>query len=155
MMTINELATETGTPMPVMKKHLATLEKRKHWRKGRYNKTYLTEAGEKRLRELLDAAPEPEVVEDVAQFEAPHPQPVEVNLGSNTLADRLLSGHDTAVVKMTRLPNPRLLLVEHQGKDVHCLCRDNRFFVPRMKIAVRWVGNKLASVFQPRKIGRF
>ena len=160
-MTINQLAEETGFKLSVLKKHLATMKKGRHWSVGRYKQAHLTPAGEAMLRELLSPAePEPEVVEDVAPFVCETPNSVEVKLGANsqpvgTLADRMLDGHDTATVKMVRLPNTRLLLVEHAGKEVQCLCKDNRFFVPAMKIAVKWVGGKLASVFQPRKIGRW
>ena len=162
-MTINQLAEETGVKLKTLKKHLATMKKGRHWSIGRYKQTHLTPAGEAMLRDLIAAPvdkPEEQIVEDVAQFECETPNSVEVKLGTNsqpagTLAERMLDGHDIATVKMVRLPNPRLLLVEHAGKEVQCLCKDNRFFVPAMKIAVKRVGEKLASVFQPRKIGRW
>ena len=149
---IDEIATSLGADAKALK---AQLKQGKHWTVGRYNKTYLTPAGQAKAKELYatavaqDEAIEPELEEVVSE---PPAQP-ELPKGAAGLA-RLLAESETAVVKHTRFANKRVLLVTHKGNDCICLCKDSRYFTPGMVIPVRYDGNTLVSKYQPRRLGK-
>ena len=149
---IDEIATSLGADAKVLK---AQLKQGKHWTVGRYNKTYLTPAGQAKAKELYapavaqDEAIEPELEEAVSEPPAQSEPPK----GDAGLA-RLLAESETAVVKHTRFANKRVLLVTHKGSDCICLCKDSRYFTPGMVIPVRYDGNTLVSKYQPRRLGK-
>jgi hypothetical protein len=149
---IDEIATSLGADAKALK---AQLKQGKHWTVGRYNKTYLTPAGQAKAKELYapaveqDEAIEPELKEAVLEpLAQPEAQKADAGLA------RLLAESETAVVKHTRFANKRVLLVTHKGSDCICLCKDSRYFTPGMVIPVRYDGNALVSKYQPRRLGK-
>jgi len=179
---LEQFAASLGVASDQIKSLKAQLKRGKHWIVGRYNKTYLTAAGQDRLKELVAAPVEQEAdVEPVSEPETPSkpevaPSEVQASWAEASQAitealeqhgiepdapktgsalERLLAESDTAVVKHTRFTNLRVLLVHHNGSDRLCLCKDSRYFVPGMVIPVRQDGDNLVAKFQPRRLGKF
>ena len=156
---LDEIAASLGADAKALK---AQLKQGKHWTVGRYNKTYLTPAGQAKAKELCGSWAQAsdkihEQLEDAGidpyapVSETPaQPEPPKADAG---LA-RLLAESETAVVKHTRFANKRVLLVTRKDGDCICLCRDSRYFTPGMVIPVRYDGNVLVSKYQPRRLGK-
>lgn len=149
---LDDLAASLGADAKALK---AQLKQGKHWTVGRYNKTYLTPAGQAKAKELYAPAVEQDEaieakLEEAASEPPEQPEPPKADAG---LA-RLLAESETAVVKHTRFANKRVLLVTHKGSDRICLCKDSRYFTPGMVIPVRYDGNGLVSKYQPRRLGK-
>ena len=156
---LDDLAASLGADAKALK---AQLKQGKHWTVGRYNKTYLTPAGQAKAKELCGSWAQAsdkihEQLEDAgidpyAPVSEPpaQPEPPKADAG---LA-RLLAESETAVVKHTRFANKRVLLVTRKDGDCICLCRDSRYFTPGMVIPVRYDGNVLVSKYQPRRLGK-
>lgn len=154
---LDEYAVSLGMSLVQVKSAKASLKRGKHWIVGRYNKSYLTKAGQEALRQL--AAPvevqEPEVVVGVESEPAEKPVEAPQEVQNEPALARMLRESDTAVVKHTRFVNLRVLLVTHNGSDRLCQCKDSRYFVPGMVIPVRQDGENLVAKFQPRRLGKF
>lgn len=154
---LDEYAASLGMSPAQAKSAKASLKRGKHWVIGRYNKSYLTKAGQEALRQL--AAPveaqEPEVVVGVEPEPAEKPVEASQEVQNEPALARMLRESDTAVVKHTRFVNLRVLLVTHNGSDRLCQCKDSRYFVPGMVIPVRQDGENLVAKFQPRRLGKF
>lgn len=161
--SIEDFAALHSVTVESVKELKPQLKHGRHWVIGRYKKTMLTPAGQKKVLELL--------VIDNATVEAPEAS--ELPMGSQE-ADvieplvtdvppvapqsglaRLLSESDTATVLVTRMPNLKLLKVNYKGEERICKCRDSRYFVPGMVIPVRLDGDILVAKFQPRRLGKF
>lgn len=179
---LDTFATSLGVASDQLKPLKAKLKRGKHWIVGRYNKTYLTAAGQDRLKELLAAPVEQEAdVEPVSEPETPPkadvaPSEVQTSWAeasqsitealeqhgiepdapkTGSALERLLAESETATVLRTRFTNNRVLLVSFEGKERVCLCKDSRYFVPGMVIPVRPDGDNLVAKFQPRRLGKF
>jgi hypothetical protein len=180
---LEQFATSLGVASDQLKPLKAQLKRGKHWIVGRYNKTYLTAAGQDRLKELVATSVEQEAnIEPVSEPETPpeaDAAPSEVQESSwaeasqaitealeqhgiepdapktGSALGRLLAESETATVLRTRFTNNRVLLVSFKGEDRICLCKDSRYFVPGMVIPVRPDGDNLVAKFQPRRLGKF
>ena len=154
---LDEYAASLGMSPAQAKSAKASLKRGRHWIVGRYNKSFLTKAGQEALRQL--AAPvevqEPEIVVGVEseQDEKHEKAPQEVQ--NEPALARMLRESDTATVLVTRMPNRRLLKVNHHGEEKICICKDSHYFVPGMVIPVRQDGENLVAKFQPRRLGKF
>ena len=156
---LDEIAASLGADAKALK---AQLKQGKHWTVGRYNKTYLTLAGQAKAKELCGSWAEAsdkihKQLEDAgidpyAPVSETPAQPEQ--LKNEAGLARLLAESETAVVKHTRFANKRVLLVTHKGSDCICLCKDSRYFTPGMVIPVRYDGNGLVSKYQPRRLGK-
>lgn len=159
---LEQFAASLGVASDQLKPLKAQLKRGKHWIVGRYNKTYLTAAGQDKLKELVaapveqeadvesvnDAGTPPEA--DLAPSEVQEPAPK-----TGSALERLLAESETATVLRTRFTNNRVLLVSYEGTERVCLCKDSRYFVPGMVIPVRQDGDNLVAKFQPRRLGKF
>lgn len=161
--SIEDFAALHSVTVESMKELKPQLKQGRHWVIGRYKKTMLTPAGQKKALELLvidnATVEDPEASElpmgsqevDVVELPVADVPPVAPQSG---LA-RLLSESDTATVLVTRMPNLKLLKVNYKGEERICKCRDSRYFVPGMVIPVRLDGDTLVAKFQPRRLGKF
>jgi hypothetical protein len=164
--SIEDFAALHSVTVESVKELKPQLKQGRHWVIGRYKKTMLTPAGQKKVLELL--------VIDNATVEAPEaPEASELPMGSQEVdvvelpvtelppvapqsgLARLLSESDTATVLVTRMPNLKLLKVNYKGEERICKCRDSRYFVPGMVTPVRLDGDTLIAKFQPRRLGKF
>lgn len=165
--SIEDFAALHSVTVESVKEMKPQLKQGRHWVIGRYKKTMLTPAGQKKALELL--------VIDNATVEAPETSQLpmgsqEVDMVEPPVTDvppelppvapqsglaRLLSESDTATVLVTRMPNLKLLKVNYKGEERICKCRDSRYFVPGMVIPVRLDGDTLVAKFQPRRLGKF
>jgi hypothetical protein len=179
---LEQFAASLGVASDQLKPLKAQLKRGKHWIVGRYNKTYLTAAGQDRLKELVATPVEQDSgVEPVSEPETPPeadvaPSEVQTSWAEASQAitdaleehgiepdapktgsalERLLAESETATVLRTRFTNNRVLLVSYEGKERICLCKDSRYFVPGMVIPVRQDGDNLVAKFQPRRLGKF
>lgn len=179
---LEQFASSLGVASDQCKSLKAQLKRGKHWVVGRYNKTYLTAAGQDRLKELVAAPVEQEAdVEPVNDAGTPPeaevaPSEVQTSWAEASQAitealeqhgiepdapktgsalERLLAESETATVLRTRFTNNRVLLVSYEGTERVCLCKDSRYFVPGMVIPVRKDGDNLVAKFQPRRLGKF
>ena len=179
---LEQFATSLGVASDQLKPLKTKLKRGKHWIVGRYNKTYLTAAGQYRLKELVATPVEQKAeVEPVSEPETPPEAEVapseeqtswaEVSQAitealeehgiepdtpkTGSALERLLAESETATVLRTRFTNNRVLLVSYEGTERVCLCKDSRYFVPGMVIPVRQDGDNLVAKFQPRRLGKF
>jgi hypothetical protein len=161
--SIEDFAALHSVTVESVKELKPQLKQGRHWVIGRYKKTMLTPAGQKKVLELLvidnATVEDPEASElpmgsqevDAVELPVSDVPPVAPQSG---LA-RLLSESDTATVLVTRMPNLKLLKVNYKGEERICKCRDSRYFVPGMVIPVRLDGDTLVAKFQPRRLGKF
>jgi hypothetical protein len=179
---LEQFAASLGVASDQLKPLKAQLKRGKHWIVGRYNKTYLTAAGQDKLKELVAAPVEQDSgVEPISEPETPPeadvaPSEVQASWAEASQAitdaleehgiepdapktgsalERLLAESETATVLRTRFTNNRVLLVSYEGTERVCLCKDSRYFVPGMVIPVRPDGDSLVAKFQPRRLGKF
>jgi hypothetical protein len=161
--SIEDFAALHSVTVESVKELKPQLKQGRHWVIGRYKKTMLTPAGQKKVLEFLVIdnatveAPEASQLPmgsqeaDVVELPVSDVPPVAPQSG----LERLLSESDTATVLVTRMPNLKLLKVNYKGEERICKCRDSRYFVPGMVIPVRLDGDTLVAKFQPRRLGKF